>query len=101
MFSRGESTVVGQEVGNMGCCRIGFAGAGLQTFGRVGRPDCLTLSFYFALSWKTRLLEVVWMNSTTPEYSSGSLSIQLVSTKFQQKFGETDWDERELVIGTF
>lgn len=82
-------------------CRIGFAGVGLWMFGKVGRPDCLTLPFYFALSWKTKLLEVVWMNSTTLEYSSDSLCIRPVSTEFQQKFRETDLDEQELVIGTF
>lgn len=81
--------MVGQEAGNMECCRIGFAEAGLRMFGRVGRPDCLTLSF-FSLSWRRMLLEVVWMNLTTLEYSSDNLSIRPISTKFQQKFGETD-----------
>ena len=87
MFSRGESIVVGQEgVGNTGCCKTGFAGSGVRTVERVGRPDCSTSSFCFVLPWTTKLLEVVWMHSTTLEYSSDSLSVLPVSAKFQRKF---------------
>lgn len=68
---------------------------------KVGRPDCLTLSFCFALSWTSKLLEVVWMNSTTPGCLSGNLSIRPVSTAFKQKFRDTDLGGRELVTGTF
>lgn len=94
--------MVGPEgVGNTGCCRIGFAGFGVWTVGGVGRPDCSTSSFCFVLSWTTKLSEVVWMNLTTLEYSSDSLSVLPVSAKFQQKFWETDLGERELVTGTF
>ena len=94
--------MVGPEgVGNMGCCRTGFAGFGPRTVERVGRPDCSTSSLCFVLSWTTKLSEVVWMNSTTLEYSSDSLPIRPVSAESQQKFGETDLGGRELVTGTF
>ena len=38
------------EVGSTGRCRIEFVEAGARTVERIGRPDCSTLSFCFALS---------------------------------------------------
>lgn len=51
VFSGEESIVVGrEEVGNMGCCRIGFAGVGVRAAERAGWLDYLTSSFCFVLS---------------------------------------------------
>jgi len=68
--------VVGLEgVGSRRHCRVAFAGVGAWTVERIGQPDCSPSSFCFALSWTTRLLEVVWRNSTMLGYLSDNLSI--------------------------
>jgi len=69
----------------MGCCRVAFAEVGAWTVERVGRPDCSTSSFCFALSWTTTPLEVVWRNSTMLGYSSDNLSVRAVSRAFTSR----------------
>ena len=93
------STEVGlEEVGSRGYCRIEVAEVGAGMVGRAGRPDCSTSSFS-VLSWTTKL--VLWKSSTMLGYSSGNLYIVAISAAFQQKFGGTDLDGRELVTETF
>ena len=90
-----------EEVGSKGCCRAVFVGVGAWMVERAGQPDCSTSSFCSGLSWRTNPSAVVWRNSTMPGYSSGSLSVQRVSTTILQKYRGTDLDEGELATGTF
>lgn len=104
VFSGEGNTAVGrEEVGSTGYCRIGFVEVGVEMVERVERPDCLTSSFYFVLSGTTKPLGVVWMSSTTLEYSSGNLSILPVSTTSKQKVGfeERTWMEGSWRLGHF